>query len=181
MVIIRTVFRTLFYQFLVLFVGISIGFICNAEWVGWKSEIVSRSVANIFFPLSFNADTCQSIKNWGKFKIYSLHGCPEGFTIVEDGLMGEEWYICKFQYTDSENKTREKIESVRIRWKTWEYYYEDPTPETEESLREYWKNGDLNSKETDKAFRLYDEKKKREKENEEDRIIKHSYNFFSFN
>ena len=28
--------RTLFYQFLLLFVGASIGFITNAEWVGWK-------------------------------------------------------------------------------------------------------------------------------------------------
>ena len=45
--ILITVCRTLFYQFLLLFVGISIGFIVNAEWVGWKYPIIQTSFAII--------------------------------------------------------------------------------------------------------------------------------------
>lgn len=180
--ILITVCRTLFYQFLVLFVGISIGFICNAEWVGWKSNLVSRSVKNIFFPIRYNEEVAESIKNWGRFKIYSFNGNPVNFEVIEEGLLAEEWYVCKYQYRDVDNNLRERIDSVRVRWKTWESYYEDPTPATEEELWDYLQNGSLNSRNSDKAFKLYEEKRRRIHNNEEDRIIKHSttlYNFFN--
>ena len=51
--ILITVCRTLFYQFLLLFVGISIGFIINAEWVGWKYPIIQTSIQNTFFSIDF--------------------------------------------------------------------------------------------------------------------------------
>ena len=54
----------------------------------------------------------------------------------------------------------EKIESVRVRWKTWEYYWEDADPRTKEELEDYINNGTLNSHESDKAYKLYQELKK---------------------
>ena len=66
--ILITVCRTLFYQFFLLFIGISIGFITNAEWVGWKTEVVAKSVDNIFFPTQFDEQTCEQVKNWANLE-----------------------------------------------------------------------------------------------------------------
>ena len=161
--ILITVARTLFYQFFLLFIGISIGFICNAEWVGWKSEIVSKSVKNIFFPTEFNEKTCEQVKNWGQFRVWAFNNRPKDFKIVEDGLLAEEFYIAKFTYTDNNGKTVEKIDTTRVRWKTWEYYHTDPTPWNKADIEDYIKNGTLNSNESDKALRLYRELQERNK------------------
>lgn len=161
--ILITVARTLFYQMFLLFIGISIGFICNAEWVGWKSCLVERSVKNIFFPIEFNDNTCQAVKNWGQLKLWGLYKQPANFKILEDGLLGEEFYVAKISYTDENGRTVEKIDSVRVRWKTWEYYYTDPEPWDIEDIEDYIENGTLNSHESDKAFKLYQEKQLQER------------------
>ena len=161
--ILITVARTLFYQFFLLFIGISIGFICNAEWVGWKSNLVERSFNNIFFPIEFNDNTCQAVKNWGQLKLWGLYKQPSNFKILEDGLLGEEFYVAKISYTDENGRTVEKIDSVRVRWKTWEYYYTDPEPWDMEDIEDYIENGTLNSHESDKALKLYREKQLQER------------------
>ena len=161
--ILITIARTLFYQFLLIFVGISIGIIFNAEWIGWKSAIVERSITNIFNPVQYDEDICKRVKNWGATRIWAELGRPSMFEVLEDGLLAEEYYIGKFKYTNVDTgETEVKIIPQRVRWKPWEYYYTDPTPQSNEELLEYLDNGDLNSKESDKAFRLYDELKKQE-------------------
>jgi hypothetical protein len=161
--ILVTVCRTLFYQFLLIAVGLSIGFILNAEYIGWKSTIIERSVTNIFNPTQYDEDICKRIKNWGATRIWAELGRPSMFEVLEDGLLAEEYYIGKFKYTNVDTgETEVKIIPQRVRWKPWEYYYTDPTPESNEELLEYLDNGDLNSKESDKAFLLYDELKKQE-------------------
>lgn len=162
--ILITIARTLFYQFFLLFIGISIGFICNAEWVGWKTNLVIKSVDNIFFPTEFDEETCEQIKNWGRFRVWAFNDRPQDFTVIEDGLLAEEFYIVKFTYVDSKGKTLEKIDTTRVRWKTWEYYYTDPSPWGEAEVRDYLDNGTLNSHESDKALRLFKEKQLQERE-----------------
>ena len=80
--ILVTVARTLFYQFFLLFIGISIGFICNAEWMGWKSSLVERSVQNIFFPIEFDENVCKNVKGLGAFRIWAELGRPKNFKII---------------------------------------------------------------------------------------------------
>lgn len=154
-----TILRTLFYQFFLLFVGLSVGFIINAEWIGWKSNLIEKSVQNIFFPTEFDEKTCEQIKNWGKFRIWAFNDRPENFEIVEDGLLSEEFYIAKFSFTDKSGKKVEKIDTTRVRWKTWEYYYTDPSPWKEEEMKQYMTYGTLNSEESDRALKLYNELK----------------------
>jgi hypothetical protein len=156
----KAVLRTIFYQYFLLFIGISVGFIVNAEWVGWKSNLVERSFYNIFFPVEFDEEMCAKIKGWGLYKLYAFNDCPADFKLIEDGLLGEEFYIAKFQYTNKNGDTIEKIDSTRVRWKTWEYYYTDPEPWTEDDINDYMENGTLNSHESDKALRLYQEMRK---------------------
>ena len=73
--ILITVCRTLFYQFLLLFVGISIGFIINAEWVGWKYPVISNSISNIFHPVNFeDPGVLQWLYGNGRLKIFGLMG-----------------------------------------------------------------------------------------------------------
>ena len=76
-------------------------------------------------------------------------------------MAAEEWYWCKYSYTDKDGNTKINIDHTRIRWKPWEYYYDDEAREvwSEEEMREYIKEGSLNSRETDRAWRLRDEMK----------------------
>lgn len=152
-----TVLRILFYQFFLLFIGLSIGFIINAEYIGYKSLVVSRSVDNIFFPKEYDEELIKSLKSWGSYKLWILYDHPQEFTIIEEAILAEEWYWAKFSYKDSKNKIVEVIDSTRLRWKSWEYYYDNDTP-TQEELNEYIKNGDLNSQESDRALKLRREK-----------------------
>jgi len=158
--ILITVCRTLFYQFFLLFVGLSVGFILNVEYLGWKYPIVHNSIYNTFFPVDFEDEgVLQSLYNIGKFKIHAFNGYPKDFTVIEEAMCAEEWYWCKYSYADNNGDTQTKIDNVRIRWKPWEYYYEDEAriPWTDEDMKEYLEGGSLNSRETDRAFRLRDE------------------------
>jgi hypothetical protein len=80
-------------------------------------------------------------------------------------MCAEEWYWVKYSYTDDNGNTKVAIDHVRIRWKPWEYYYEDEArePVTPEELQKYLKEGTLNSRDTDRAFRLRDEMRDMEK------------------
>ena len=156
----KCILRTLFYQFLLIFVGVSIGFITNAEWVGWKFPIVEKSVNNVFFPIDFEDEgVLEWLYKQGRFKIYCLHDYPQDFTVIEEAMAAEEWYWVKFSYTDHNGNTQVKVDHIRIRWKPWEYYYEDEArvPMTDEDLKDYIDNGTLNSRDTNRAFRLRDE------------------------
>ncbi len=154
----KTVFRTLFYQLLLLFAGISIGFISNPQWFGWKSNLIARSFNNIFFPVKFDADVCSNIKSWGRFKLYVMNGNPRDFEVIEESVLGEEFYVLKYSYTDEDGKKQINIDSIRIRWKPWEYYYEWTEVQTNEQIIEYLEKGTLNSRESQRALELLDEK-----------------------
>lgn len=165
----KTIIRTLLYQYLLLFAGLSIGFILNAEYIGWKSMVISRSINNIFFQPEYDAVVVKNLKNWGAFCLWSFRDRPEDFEIIEDAILAEEWYWAKFSYTGTDGKKHIDIDSTRIRWKPWEYYWENPEPRSEEELLDYLANGTINSNESDKAFKLSQELKEmqRAKKNKE--------------
>ena len=160
--IVVTVCRTLFYQFFLLFVGLSVGFLLNAEYVGWKYPSIMTSVRNTFFPIDFEDD---GVLDWlydqGQYKIFAFNRYPKDYKVIEQAMLAEEWYWCKYSYTDENGNTKTNIDHVRIRWKPWEYYYEDKAREvwSDEEMRKYIKEGSLNSRESDRAFRLMDELK----------------------
>lgn len=160
----RVVFRTLFYQFFLLSVGLAIGFIINAEYVGWKAHLVNRSIKNIFYPVEMDDELCRNIKQFAAHRIWCEIGQPKNFIIIEEGLAAEEFYIAKVSYLNENNREVIDILSTRVRWKPWEYYYTDPTPWTEEQAWDYIENGTLNSKETDKALKLRKERQQMNKE-----------------
>ena len=124
------------------------------------------SYLNHFHPITFER-ALPMLKAVGQFRIWGLHGWPKDFKVLEEAVAAEEWYWCKYQYTDSKGISRIGIESLRIRWKSWEYYYDLKPAETEESLRDYLENGSLNSRETDKARKLRDELLRMEQERTE--------------
>lgn len=159
----KAVLRTIFYQYFLLVVGLTVGFIANAEYLGWKSPLIARSFYNIFYPVQMDEELCHRIKNFGATRIWATLGMPSGFKIIEDGLMAEEFYIAKVEYQNQDGKTVTEFHNTRIRWKPWEYYYNDtPDAWSEEDFRKYMKEGTLNSKETDKGFKLMRERKELE-------------------
>jgi len=125
---IKVVLRSIFYNWFVLFVGIIIGFVCNAEWTGYKYVLIERSMNNIFFPIEYNERVEHFVKEVGKMKLWSSLDCPEDFLILEDAVKGEEFYWAKYQYTDKKGKKIVDIGSSRVKWKTWEYYYKIDEP-----------------------------------------------------
>ena len=152
----KCILRTLFYQFLLLFVGISIGFITNAEWVGWKYPVITRSFNNIFNPIHFeDPGVLQWLYGHGRLKVFGLKGKYPDVEVIEEAMLAEEWYWVKFSYTNPKGNTVTDIKSVRLRWKPWEYYFDnDINPMDEEAMRKYIEEGTLNSRESDRAFRL---------------------------
>jgi hypothetical protein len=133
----KTVFRTLFYQFLLLFAGISLGFVANAEWVGMKSVIIERSAKNIFCPPEYDERLEGLVKNWGSYKAFVANGRPEEFEIIDENVYyNEEWYWCRFKYRDSSGKLKFDEYTTRVRWKTWEQYYDHEVLDTPEKIRE---------------------------------------------
>ena len=155
----KAVLRTIFYQFFLLAVGLTVGFIANAEYVGWKSPLIKRSFNNIFFPIQMDENVCQQIKSFGALKLWGLLNMPQDFKVIEDGLIAEEFYVARVEYVNENGRKVTEIKNVRVRWKPWEYYYND-TPETwdDEDVKKYIEEGTLNSHESDKGFKLMEEK-----------------------
>lgn len=160
--IIATVFRTLFYQVLLLFVGCSIGFILNAEWVGIKSLILERSMSNIFFPTEYDEQMERWVKGWGSFKVYSLKNQPDEFEVIDENVYyNEEWYWCRFKYRDKDGKIKFDEGTTRVRWKTWEYYYDHEVIDTPEKVREQIKK---DKEQIEERRKEVEEAKKKEEE-----------------
>lgn len=120
----KIVLRTLFYQWLILCIGISIGFIGHAEWIGYKSSILSKSIDHIFFPIDITPEIKQTVKNIGQDKIRNRLGNPEHFVVLEEFLYDNEIYWAKYEFTDNKGKKIIQDDKVRIYWKPWEYYYQ---------------------------------------------------------
>ena len=74
----KIIIRSIFYHWFAVFVGISIGFIANSDWVGTKAAIVERSIRNIFFPIKYNAEVEAFIKQAGATRLWSSVGCQIG-------------------------------------------------------------------------------------------------------
>lgn len=162
----KLVCRTLLYQFVLLFIGASVGFILNAEYVGWKYPVISNSWSNIFYPVKFDdPGVREALYANGQWKIWAYNGYPKGFKVIEQALSAEEWYWCKYSYTDQYGNETINIDHTRIRWKPWEYYFSETRmdPITQQEMEDYVKNGSLNSKDTDRAFRLSRELKAMDK------------------
>lgn len=128
--------RTLVYQFLLLFVGVAIGFIGNAEYIGWKSAIIERSIQNIFFPIEYDENVERYVLETGRMRLYTtINGNPynnSGVKVLDEMVWGEEFYICLYEHTPAEGKPVVEEYSTRIRWKPWEYYYEYQPLENDE-------------------------------------------------
>lgn len=120
----KVIFRTLFYQWFILCIGISIGFIGNAEWIGYKSLLLGKSINHIFFPIDITPEVQQTIRNIGQQKLRILAGNPPDFLILDDFLYDNEVYWAEYQFTDKSGKLTTQINKVRVKWKTWEYYYQ---------------------------------------------------------
>lgn len=132
----KTVLRTLFYQFFLIFIGLSIGFIMNAEYVGMKSLLVQKSVKNIFDPIEYDQQMERWVKGWGAFKVYSQKDKPEDFEIIDENVYyNDEWYWCRFKYKDKNGNIKIEEATARVKWKTWEYYYDYQVLDTPEKIR----------------------------------------------
>lgn len=119
----KIIIRSIFYHWLILFIGISIGFMVNSELVGYKYAIIQRSIKNIFFPVEYNEEIENFVKEMGRMRTWVDLNCPKDFTIIDENVIGQEFYWCKYS-------VRETIGTAqhRIKWKTWEYYYKIDEP-----------------------------------------------------
>lgn len=166
----KIIFRSIFYQWFILFIGISIGFITNAEWLGYKSILIERSISNIFFPIEFTQEVEDNVKKLGADKIYAELDYPNEFEILGDVVYyNDEFYWCKYKLRNKEGKLQFGEATTRIRWKTWEYYYTSPNDvidnadKSDENMQrlELWHSKIRKTiKEADEKEKLWKEKEK---------------------
>lgn len=129
----KIIARTIFYQFLILFTGVSIGFIYQPQYWGNRAPIIERSVKHIFFPIEYDKDVEKFVIKIGRSRLYyetvtKFNGLPELFEIVKDSewVEGEERYHCEYQYVDEGGNLDVHKYVTRIKWKPWELYFPDP-------------------------------------------------------
>lgn len=175
--VLLTVARTLFYQFFLVFVGISVGFIVNSEWVGYKSALVSKSVANIFFPLEFTPQMEANLRALGAQRVWAENGSPADFQVLGDVVYAnDEFYWCRFAYRDSNGELKFDEDTVRMRWKTWEYGFHNPTVldpiDTKEEVDAEVARLEAWQKKIREAIRKADEKQKELLEQEKTKKVK---------
>lgn len=127
----KIIVRSIFYHWFALFIGLSLGFIANSEWVGERYVLIERSISNIFYPIQYDSNVEEWIKHTGRMKLWSSLDCPQYFEIIEEVVKGEEFYWAIYKTKDSKGKEIKDIGSVRVRWKTWEYYYKIDEPVVE--------------------------------------------------
>jgi hypothetical protein len=122
----KAVLRTIFYQYFLLFVGLAVGFIGNAEWVGFKSCLVERSIKNIFFPIKFTPKMESGMKFMLAERMRIKEGYPAEFEVLSSVIVAnDEFCWIAYKYRDQDGKLVFKDDVERMRWKTWEYNYDE--------------------------------------------------------
>ena len=129
----RVIARTIFYQLLALFIGISLGFLVRPEYWGNRAPIIQRSVRHIFFPIEYNEDIEGFIISIGRSRLFyeivtELGNVPKLFEIVKgsEWVEGEERYRCEYQYVDEKGNLDVHKYVTRVNWKPWELYFPSP-------------------------------------------------------
>ena len=175
----KAVLRTIFYQFFLLFVGLAVGFIGNAEWVGFKSCLVERSIKNIFFPIEFTPKMEAGMKVLLSERMRIKEGYPAEFEVLSSVVVAnDEFCWIAYKYRDQDGKLVFKDELERMRWKTWEYNYDEeaflnPVDTEEEWLALDKRMSDWQKKIKD-AINLAEKRKAEILEQERQRKIKES-------
>ena len=137
--ILITVARTLFYQFFLLFIGISIGFILNSEWCGYKSCVVQKSIKNIFFPIKFTTKMEAGMKIMLAERMRIKENYPADFEVLSSVVVAnDEFCWIAYKYRDQDGKLVFKDEVERMRWKTWEYNFDEESVLNPIDTQEEW-------------------------------------------
>ena len=137
--ILITVARTLFYQFFLLFIGISIGFIVNSEWVGYKSCLVEKSIKNIFFPIKFTPKMESGMRILLAERMRAKEGYPPEFEVLSSVVVAnDEFCWIAYKYRDQDGKLVFKDDVERMRWKTWEYNFDEESSLNPIDTKEEW-------------------------------------------
>lgn len=170
----KIIIRTLFYHWLLLCTGISIGFIVNAEWLGYKSAIIERSISNIFFPIEFSEEIEKQVKSAGSAKIFAELDYPSEFEVLGEVVYyNEEFYWCKYKFRDDSGVLNFGESTTRVRWKTWEYNYgsEKEIIDTEDKAAESIKRFEAWQSKIRNAIKQAEEKEHTLKEQEKKRNV----------
>jgi len=131
----KTVARTIFYELLLIFMGVSIGFIAHSTYWGNKAPIVQQSIKNIFWPVEYNDEVKEFLINIGRSRIFlGLPPHATNFKILEDAMISDEQYMADYEYFADDERVVVRGYITKINWKPWEYDY--PTLEQLEPIGE---------------------------------------------
>ena len=120
--VLKTIARTLFYEFFILVIGLSIGFMLNSEYWGMKAPVIHRSIGNIFFHPEFD-DVENNLINMGKLRLWAYLDFPNTLEITDERMFGEETFRCNYTYKKNNQDITGSYET-HIHWKSWEAHYE---------------------------------------------------------
>jgi len=136
----KTILRTIVYQLLLLFTGLSIGFIVHANYWGNRAPLIKQSLKNIFYPIEYDERVEKFLINIGRSRIfYSLPPGSHDLKFIEDGMNSDEQYVANYEYTLNNEKITVERYTTKINWKPWEYDYPSPN-ENSVKTWEDWEN-----------------------------------------
>lgn len=120
----KIIARTVFYQWFIICCLLVAFVVYNVHWTAHKIVLFKEFIDNAFFPVQWNNETEQIIKNIGAYRFWLELDYPEDFTILQDEVYANnEWYWAEYSYTNKLGETVVEEKTTRVRWKTWEYYY----------------------------------------------------------
>ena len=119
----RIVARTAFYPVFVLAVLFCAYFIYQPCYCGMKLFVLHKSYSHHFHRVYFD-DAYPALRAIAQLQAGMLNRGKEDFRIVDDAFLAEEFYYYKYTYT-IKGVDHIGIESFRMKWKPWEYYYDE--------------------------------------------------------
>lgn len=150
--VIRIVARTAFYPLFAFVVLCCAYFIYQPCYCGMKMLTLHKSYRHHFHQVSFD-EAYPALRGLAQLQATILHKNKQDFTIIDDAFLAEEFFYYKYTYTQK-NITIVAIESFRVQWKPWEYYYDEKTILTGKSS-----TSSFSTAQSDKAVRLWLERR----------------------
>ena len=123
------VLRTLTYEFVILMAVLAGCVIYAPEYCGQKIAIIRNSYVHIFHRVEYNDGVRDELIGLGQLRFWAemVADNPVGDSIKIKAvrIWCQEFYQVQYTYTDINGERKDGLYTTHIRWKPWEYGYQE--------------------------------------------------------
>jgi len=119
--------HTVVWRLLVISSALTLGFVINAEFVGWKSTATERFVKEKLFSIDYDAQIEELCKTLGRKQLIAELGnpSPDRLKIIKEEVANQESYSALFQFILPDGKQVLAVFQAKVRWKPADYDYSE--------------------------------------------------------